>query len=227
MLRRLLGYLRTRSETHLFLARDLSLDVVPQPSDAASLARVASTGDAHFPDLARFCESAGFGAGWAADMLGDSAIALIACDGPGGTAMAMAWSTVHPFPVEEIHATFDPGGAPAAGAAAGAVRRHAGVYLFGDFVAPEHRGKKLQRLLVNARLLDARRERPDLRYAYTIIHASNATSLRSYQAEHFAVAHALCQTLRRGVTRSTLTNPRGHAGALLKLAAPDRITAID
>src|SRR5688572_20178766 len=105
MLRRLLGWLGTRPQTHLFLARDLSLNVAPQSSHAASLTRVVSTQDTHFPDLAQFCAAAGFGADWSSDMLGDpAAVAHIARDGADGAPMAMAWSTVHPFHVEEIHA---------------------------------------------------------------------------------------------------------------------------
>jgi GNAT superfamily N-acetyltransferase len=83
----------------------------------------------------------------------------------------MAWSTTHPFHVEEIGATFDPRG---------------GVYLFGDFVDPAHRGKKLQRALVSHRLAAARDQ--GLPFAYTLIHPSNAASLRSYAHEHFVPA---------------------------------------
>jgi hypothetical protein len=120
--------------------------------------------------LDAFAVGSGFPEGWVADMLAEGAVGTLAVDAADGTALAMAWATSRAFHVEEIGATLDPGG---------------GVYLFGDFVAPGQRGRKLQRLLVAERLraMGARE-----RGACTIVHPGNAASVRSYGHEGFVEA---------------------------------------
>lgn len=189
-----LGSLVPRAQDHLVLARPLgspvALYTVP-----AEFHRVTSTDDPHFAALAAFADGIGFPTGWAADMLADRAGALLALDPVGGAAMAMAWSTTHPFHVEEIGATFDPRG---------------GAYLFGDFVAPEHRGKKLQRALVSHRLAAARDE--GVPFAYTLIHPDNAASLRSYDREGFVPAARFTRYYWLGKSWCRCTQPSAHSG---------------
>jgi GNAT superfamily N-acetyltransferase len=110
-------------------------------------------------------------------MLADGAPALVAVDDATGETLAMAWTTSRPFHVEEIGATIDPG--------------PGGVYLFGDFVAPAARGRRLQRLLVNRRL---RRAAADAHLACTIVHPDNAASVRSYEHEGFAARGRFVRT---------------------------------
>jgi ribosomal protein S18 acetylase RimI-like enzyme len=116
--------------------------------------------------------------------------------------LAMAWATKRPFWVGEIDATLDPGG---------------GTYLFGDFVAPAHRGRGLQRLLVAERLNDAPR-------ACTIVHPDNAASVRSYGGAGFADAGRF--TRYRWVGRSFgRCSASAGAPARFELAVGDTIRA--
>jgi ribosomal protein S18 acetylase RimI-like enzyme len=149
-----------RRDTHLLLSRagggdsPFSLDGVDVRAGAPDI-------------LESFTTEFGFPAGWAGEMLTEGAQPVIACDASTGATLAMAWATTRPFFVEEIGATIDPG--------------EGGVYLFGDYVAPAARGRRLQRLLVAERL---RRAGPDAR-ACTIVHPTNEPSMRSYRHEGF------------------------------------------
>lgn len=126
---------------------------------------VAGPPDAGADRLEAFAVGNGFPPGWAADMLADGAAATLALSDDHGP-VAMAWATSRAFFVEEIAATIDPG---------------AGLYLFGDFVAPAQRGRGLQRWLVAERLRGAG-------HACTIVHPSNPASVRSYERERFEVS---------------------------------------
>jgi ribosomal protein S18 acetylase RimI-like enzyme len=166
---RLLRQFWPRSQTHLVFARPLNQPIPPVPPPVA-LESIASTTDQRFHLLDTFATAGGFPNDWSADMLAEHARATLAIL-DDHQPIAMAWTTTHPFLVDEIGATFDPRG---------------GVYLFGDFVSPHHRGKSLQRHLVNHRLTDAQRD--GLPIAYTIIHPDNVPSVHSYQHEGFAEA---------------------------------------
>jgi hypothetical protein len=117
--------------------------------------------------LEEFAVASGFPPGWVADMLAEGAVGVLAVSHEDGSPLAMGWVTGRAFYVDEIGATLNPNG---------------GAYLFGDFVAPGHRGRKLQRLLVAERL----RGMP--RGACTIVHPGNVASMRSYGHEGFATA---------------------------------------
>lgn len=158
-----------RTVKHFLLACDvltLPIEFVVEGIDAVAV----STADrVRIELLETFATRNGFPTGWVGDMIADQAHAVIARDESSNEILAMSWSTTQPFHIEEIGATLDPAGA---------------VYFFGDFVAPAHRGRKLQRLLVAerlARLSNATR-------ACTVIHPDNVASMRSYQSERFVTA---------------------------------------
>jgi ribosomal protein S18 acetylase RimI-like enzyme len=168
MMRRILNRLRPRTQTHQFFRCDLSgTDKRQLASGLGTIEWISSNGDPAFAALRSFAASQGFGNDWPADMLADHAQCALAFD-EFSTPMAMAWMTRQSFYVEEMGATFDPRGA---------------AYLFGDWVAPEFRGRRLQRLLVAYRL--DRAVELQAREAYTIIHPENAASLKSYRQEGF------------------------------------------
>jgi ribosomal protein S18 acetylase RimI-like enzyme len=150
-----------RSETHLLLARTGS----NAPSDFAVPGVEVLAGEADA--LEAFIAEIGFPAGWAVDVLAEGAWAILAVDQSSRAPLAMGWVIARPFYVEEIGATVDPG--------------PGGIYLFGDFVAPDARGRKLQRLLVAERV----RRTAESSRAFTIVHPTNTASLRSYRNEGF------------------------------------------
>jgi len=160
------------SEEHLLMGR--SGGEAPAPEAQASdveMQAIHSADDPTVEMLETFASANGFPTGWASEMLRDGASAVIARDSAAaaaGATLAMAWMTQHPFHVEEIGATIDPG---------------SGVYLFGDFVAPAHRGRKLQKRLVAQRL----RLAVSAAFAVTLVHPANLASVRSYQHEDFVV----------------------------------------
>ena len=155
-----------RSETHLLLARELSGPMGPLTVADVEVVAIPSKDDTSAGALEAFASEQGFPDGWALDMLGEGATALLARDTQSGQSLAMSWSTAKSFEVVEIGATLDPDG---------------GVYLFGDFVAPAQRGRNLQRMLVAERV----RRAAGAAFACTIIHPENVASLRSYHREGF------------------------------------------
>src|SRR4051794_16958925 len=120
-----------QSEEHLLMGRSGGAPAPEAESSDVEMLAIRSADDSNVQRLESFASTHGFPAGWASEMLTEGAIALIARDA-AGTSLAMAWMTQRPFYVEEIGTTIDP---------------RTGVYLFGDFVAPAHRGRKLQRRL--------------------------------------------------------------------------------
>jgi ribosomal protein S18 acetylase RimI-like enzyme len=150
-----------RSETHLLLSR-------PGASAGSEFAVPGVEVQAGEADaLEAFTAEVGFPAGWAIDVLDEGAWAILAVDQASRAPLAMGWGIARPFYVEEIGATVDPG--------------PGGIYLFGDFVAPAARGRKLQRLLVSERV----RRAAESARAFTIVHPTNTASLRSYRNEGF------------------------------------------
>jgi GNAT superfamily N-acetyltransferase len=140
----------------------------------------------------------GFPQGWTRDMLADGARAVVARDVRSGELLAMGWSTRHPFHVDEIAATLNPG---------------QGVYLFGDFVAPAHRGRKLQKLLISHRLT----ELDDRPFACTLVEPTNLASMRSYVAEGFSVGG---EYVRHRWRRRTWTRCKSVRGAPVSFELP-------
>jgi GNAT superfamily N-acetyltransferase len=185
----------------LVLAHALTAaDIEPREGEAP--AELAS------PDqLDPFCTNAGFPTGWANDMNAGGAEALIVRDASGDV-IAMAWHTNRPFFVAEIDFTFVP---------------RNGVYLFGDYVTPAHRGKKLQRLLVRQRLAAAARNGAAI--AYTIIHAGNAPSLASYRALGFVPTTRLTRTrwLGRDRDHAAPVTTRDRSLPIFIMTAPRRL----
>ena len=157
-----------QAQRHLLMGRLASPAEAPATSPGVEVLSVHRPADPVTQALDDFATANGFPAGWARDMLADGAQALAARDGATGNILAMAWSTRRPFHVDEIGATLNPGG---------------GVYFFGDFVAPQHRGRKLQKLLISHRLAQL----DDLPFACTLVEPSNVASVRSYAGEGFSV----------------------------------------
>ena len=199
-LRRLLP----QSEEHLLMGRSGGVPALEAESSDVEILAICSADDPRAEQLESFASANGFPTGWAREMLSDNASAVIARDTTGQT-LAMAWMTQRPFHVEEIGATIDP---------------RAGIYLFGDFVAPAHRGRKLQRRLVAQRLRIA----ANAAFAVTLVHPSNLASVRSYQHEGFAVGGRFLRYRWRSKTW-TRCKPIGRAGVNFTLDQQDRIIA--
>lgn len=169
-LQRLIPY----TQTHLLLTHP----GLPHGSGFAVGGIEVQAGDEGGLEL--FAVAQGFPSGWAADMLAEGAMGLLAVDAGSRAVLAMGWSTSHPFYVEEIGRTIDPGAQ--------------GVYLFGDFVAPAARGRRIQRLLVSERL----RRATGAASACTIVHPDNVPSLHSYQNEGFVAGARYTRTFWLG-----------------------------
>jgi GNAT superfamily N-acetyltransferase len=172
-----------RTEKHFLLACDVL--TLPTEFVVEGIDPVAVSADdrVRIELLDNFTARNGFPAGWVREMLADGAQAVVARDEGSNEILAMGWNTTRAFHIEEIGATLDPAGA---------------VYFFGDFVAPAHRGRKLQRLLVAERLA----RMSDASRACTVIHPDNIASLRSYQSERFVKAAEFVRYERSGRTWS-------------------------
>jgi ribosomal protein S18 acetylase RimI-like enzyme len=157
-----------QAQRHLLMGRLALPAQAPATSPGVDVLSIHRAADPVTQALDDFATANGFPPGWAHDMLTDGAQALAARDAATGQILAMGWSTRRPFHVDEIDATLNPGG---------------GVYLFGDFVSPEHRGRRLQRLLISHRLAQL----DGLPFACTLVEPSNVASVRSYAGEGFAV----------------------------------------
>jgi ribosomal protein S18 acetylase RimI-like enzyme len=202
-LRRLLPH----SDAHLLMGRSGAAPAVePTAAEGVEMLSIKDISDPAAGVLDAFAIDNGFPEGWAREMLTEAAHAVIARDA-AGAALAMAWMTQRPFHVEEIGATIDPG---------------RGVYLFGDFVAPAHRGRRLQTRLVAERL---RLIGAAAAFACTLVHPTNNASLRSYQAQGFSVGGRFARYRWRGRTwarcRAIGNDPGG--GVTFTLAENDRI----
>jgi ribosomal protein S18 acetylase RimI-like enzyme len=165
-MRSFLRNLWPRTQVHLLLGRPGGREIPPFSVEGVTTIVVRSPGDAAAAELEAFAERQGFPEAWAHEMLAGGASGTVVRDAAAGAILAMGWATAQPFHVEEIAATLEP--------------RDGGVYLFGDFVSPAARGRKLQRLMVAERL-----RTHDVRYACTLVHPSNGASLTSYQHEGF------------------------------------------
>jgi ribosomal protein S18 acetylase RimI-like enzyme len=176
-----------RQETYLLLAKDLqrAASPSPQPADPLETSLLTTPDDPLAQSLDQFCTTHGFPPAWPLGMLRQSAQALVATDPATHTIIGMAWLTTRPFYVEEIDHTLDPAG---------------GVYLFGDFVAPAHRGKRLHRALIEQRL--AHTNAP---FACTIIRDNNTPSINNYRALNFIPTTRLTRRRWFGRTDSNCT----------------------
>jgi ribosomal protein S18 acetylase RimI-like enzyme len=179
-----------RSQEHLLMGRVGSAPMLETSVAGVQALVIWTADDPRAGMLDAFAVANGFPQGWAREMLAEGASAVVARD-PAAAMLAMGWMTGRHFHVEEIGATLDPG---------------TGVYLFGDFVAPAQRGRKLQRLLVAERL----RVIEGAAFACTLVEPANVASVRSYEKEGFAVegrfvsyrwrarTWARCRTVGRG-----------------------------
>jgi ribosomal protein S18 acetylase RimI-like enzyme len=201
LLRRLLP----QSEEHLLMGRSGAAPALDAAASDVEMPAIRSADDPSVESLETFASANGFPAGWAAGMIGEGASAVIARDTASGATLAMAWMTQQPFHVEEIGATIDP---------------RTGVYLFGDFVAPAHRGRKLQQRLVAQRL----RLAASAAFAVTLVHPSNLASLRSYQQEGFTVGARFLRYRWRSRTW-TRCKPVARAAVTFALDQQHRIIA--
>jgi GNAT superfamily N-acetyltransferase len=193
------------SEEHLLMGRRGAMPASEVARADVDMLAIRSAEDPHAELLESFAGANGFPAGWAREMFDNGASAVIARDRAAGATLAMAWMTTHPFHVEEIGATIDPGG---------------GVYLFGDFVAGAQRGRQLQRQLVAQRLGIA----GSAAFACTLVHPSNVASLRSYQHEGFAPGGRFVRYRWHGRTWTRCRSARCAAVAFT-LEENDRIVA--
>jgi ribosomal protein S18 acetylase RimI-like enzyme len=198
LLRRLLPH----AETHLLMGRTGAPPAPEPPAAGVEMLSIKSVSDLVAEALETFASANGFPQGWARAMLAEGASAVIARDATGAV-LAMGWMTQQPFQVEEVGATIDPG---------------SGVYLFGDFVAPAQRGRKLQRQLVAQRL----RLTEGLAYACTLVHPSNVASVRSYRGEGFAVGGRFVRYRWRGRTWARCRTV-GRGAVTFALDGTDRI----
>ena len=166
-IRTLLRRLLSQRETYLLFARHAQAIQIPVPEalDAFQFSTLTQVNDPLTQPLDPFCTSHGFPPNWPAQMLVQGAHAVMAIDSSTRQIAAMAWLTTRPYYVEEIDHTLDPAG---------------GVYLFGDFVAPAYRGRRLQRTLLAHRL-----SRFPTQSAYTIIRDDNAPSIRNFESVDF------------------------------------------
>jgi GNAT superfamily N-acetyltransferase len=200
----LLRRLFPQSDEHLLMGRSGAPPAPETESSDLEILAVASADDPCVAPLESFANGNGFPSGWAREMLTQGASAVIAREAAGET-LAMAWMTQRPFHVEEIGATIEP---------------RTGVYLFGDFVAPAHRGRKLQRRLVAQRL----RLAASAAFAVTLVHPSNMASVRSYHHEGFVISGRFVRYHWRGKTW-TRYKPTGCASITFSLEGNDRIIA--
>jgi ribosomal protein S18 acetylase RimI-like enzyme len=195
-----------RSHEHLLMGRVGSAPPIPQKPVAGMETLLIRAGDeAPVGMLDAFAFANGFPQGWAREMLGEGASAIVAID-PAGAMMAMGWMTGRRFHVEEIGATLDPG---------------AGVYLFGDFVAPAQRGRHLQQLLVAERLHGI----GEAGLACTLVEPSNVASVRSYQKEGFVSEARFTRYHWRGRTWARCRGNRRGPGVAFELDGSDTIVA--
>ena len=193
------------TDTHLLLGRPAGAPVSALPVDGVATARLSSAGDPAAAELEAFAERQGFPEAWAHEMLAGGAEAVVARDAATGMTLAMGWATNRSFHVEEVEATVEP--------------EAGGVYFFGDFVAPAARGHGLQRRLVAERL----RAHDDAPYAFTLVHPSNAASVRSYENAGFAVAAAFTRSRCLGKEWVRCRPRRVGVGVAFKAIATNRI----
>jgi ribosomal protein S18 acetylase RimI-like enzyme len=193
------------SQEHLLMGRVASPPVPQKPVAGVETLAIRTANDARVGILEAFANANGFPQGWAGEMLAAGASAIVAID-PAGAAMAMGWMTGRRFHVEEIGATLDPG---------------AGVYLFGDFVAPAQRGRNLQQLLVAERL----RAIEQAAFACTLVEPSNAASVRSYEKEGFVNEAQFTRYHWRGRTWARCRAIRRGRGVAFALNGTDTIMA--
>jgi hypothetical protein len=153
---------RPTRQVYLLFAR-LPAPVTPAPLPEFVIQSLATPNDPLAQSLDEFCTAHGFPPGWPGEMLTQGARAFIAQLPGGGQIAATAWLTTHAFYVEEIDHTLDPAG---------------GAYLFGDFVTPPYRGRRLQRTLLAHRLAHLPAGSP----AYTIIRDDNIPSIRNFES---------------------------------------------
>jgi GNAT superfamily N-acetyltransferase len=198
LLRRLLP----QSDEHLLMGRAGAAPAPELGTAGVDMRSIRSVSDPNAGMLEAFASAHGFPEGWTREMIGEGASAVIALD-EANTMLAMGWITGRPFYVDEIRATIDPG---------------AGFYLFGDFVEPAHRGRKLQRRLVGERL----RLTETSAFACTLVHPSNLASVRSYSTEGFAVGGQFVRYRWRGRTWARC-RAVGRAAVTFALSGTDRI----
>jgi len=199
-----------RIDTTFILSRNLGRPIGEMETPAGlRLAHLRQTTDEGFSQLDALCSSSGFPGGWAATMLRAEGEAFVAFADPssadpssahsrpdastGATpapfatpspAVAAGWMTRAPFFVDELGYTFTP--VPE------------GVYLFGDFVEPAWRGRKLQRWMLHRRLEAS--AQAGRQWVFSMTDKENAPSLRNQFAEGFEHSATL-RSMRLGRLR--------------------------
>jgi hypothetical protein len=157
--------------TDLILARDATsiADLPPLPT-ACSIIHITDINDENFSALEQFCENQHFPAGWARQMIMQSAEATLLR--VNAVPAAAGWLTRKPFYVSEIQRTFS--------------ASDNGDYYFGDWVAPPFRGQHLQRALIAARL--HRSSLAHRHWALTMTRAAIPISLANYRTCGFEIS---------------------------------------
>ena len=177
-----------RIDTTFILSRNLGRPIGEMETPAGlRLAHLRQTTDEGFSQLDALCSSSGFPGGWAATMLraeGEAFVAFADPSPPPSPAVAAGWMTRAPFFVDELGYTFTP--VPE------------GVYLFGDFVEPAWRGRKLQRWMLHRRLEAS--AQAGRQWVFSMTNKENAPSLRNQFAEGFEHSATL-RSIRLGRMR--------------------------
>ena len=179
------------------------IEQLPEPAALAvafDVRHLHDPNDRYCDVLDRFYTAQGFPAKWSERLLASGAQGVMICC--GASAIAAGWLTRKPFYVEEIRRTFDPGSAMD--------------YYFGDFVAPEFRGKGLQRALIRERLRLTHQSGRKGSTAMT--NPALPASYNNYCTEGFSVTLTLCKRVCLGMewTRVCCTDSRLFQGRLSK-----------
>ena len=185
--------------TEFILARDAtSIADLPPLATVCSITHITDISDDNFPALDQFCENQHFPAGWARQMISQSAEATLLHI--NHVPAAAGWLTRKPFYVSEIHRTFHAG--------------EDGDYYFGDWVAPPFRGQGMQRALIAARL--HRSSQAHRHWALTMTRASIPASLINYRTCGFEISAEWRSTkiLKWHRTHQQIIRPQFPAGTI-------------
>lgn len=163
--------------------------------------------------LVRIAGEQGLCADWCREQLDEGGRCVLALEGE--RVVGMGWMTTRKFWVEEIRHWFEPG--------------LIDCYMFATYVSLPYRGRRVQRLLDEARLRVAAEQ--GLRWVYAIVECTNTASLRGLARSGFERTarldelrlsgwslmrmRRLCRTLPAGVLR-----PEGTALGSLHLCGP-------
>jgi len=181
------------------LTREITqLPEMAAPAGPFDVRHLRDPDDFHCNALDRFYTAQGFPAKWSERLLttGAQAVMIYHADSP----IAAGWLIRKPFYIEEIRRTLDPGSETD--------------YYFGDFVAPDFRGKGLQRALIRERLRLT--QQAGQKYSTAMTSPALPASFNNYSTAGFSITFTLCKRVCLGMewTRVCCTNPSLARGRL-------------